>query len=157
MQHQRQIGNWKFGRSVLGRSCLGPKYFQAKVGIGPKYYWGWSIPQAKTCASGRSMLGAKVSVGPKWSWGQTGCEPINVLQGKNWKLENISSFLIRIMFNELLDEVRLPWLIIPYHQSTVYSGNSILLFQINSDSFNCQLDNIQGQPYSCSIDHILEH
>ena len=56
-------------KSVLGQSCFGPKYIQAKVGIGPNYYLGWSIPRAKMClwpkyALGQSECGAKLGVSP---------------------------------------------------------------------------------------------
>ena len=40
---------WFSGQSVLGRSCFGPKYIRDKVGIGPKYYLGRSIPRAEMC------------------------------------------------------------------------------------------------------------
>ena len=51
---------------VLGAKCIGPKYFRAEVGIGPKYYWGQSIPHVEMClglkyAWGQSGLGAKVA------------------------------------------------------------------------------------------------
>ena len=55
--------NDTFENLVLWLKCIGPKYFQAEVLLGPK------------CASSLSMLGAKVSAGPKWSWGQTWCVP----------------------------------------------------------------------------------
>ena len=64
---------WSLAWSVLSQSCFGPKYSWADVGIGPKYYWGQSIPQAKMClgpkyAWGQSECGAKWSSGPNWLW-----------------------------------------------------------------------------------------
>ena len=65
---------WFSGRSVLGRSRFGPKYFRDKASIRLKFYWAEVFFRLK-CASGRSILGAKVSLGLKWSWGQTRCDP----------------------------------------------------------------------------------
>ena len=51
---------WLTGRSVLGRSCLRPKYFWAEVGIRPKYHWGQNIPQAKMCLKLKYVWGQMV-------------------------------------------------------------------------------------------------
>ena len=66
---------WSLGQSVLRRSCFRPKYIGAKVGIRPKHYLGWSIPQAEMClgpkyAWGQIECGAKVLLGPNWVWAE---------------------------------------------------------------------------------------
>ena len=63
--------NDTFENLVLGPKLFQLKYSRAKVGIGPKYYLGRSIPQAEMClgpkyALGQSECGAKVVLGPNW-------------------------------------------------------------------------------------------
>ena len=72
MKHATTMTNccmkiWSSGQSVLRKSCFGPKYFWAKVGIRQKYFWSRNIPQAKMCL-GQSMLGTKVVLGSNWVW-----------------------------------------------------------------------------------------
>ena len=51
---------WSSSQSVLGWSCFGVQYFQAKEGIRLKYHWDQSIPRAG------------MFLGPKYAWGQSG-------------------------------------------------------------------------------------
>ena len=59
------------GKLVTENLVLGAKYFRTEVGIGPKYYWGRSIPQVEMC------------LGPKYTWGQSECGA-KVVLGPNW-------------------------------------------------------------------------